>query len=92
MTAVAMDVDILSELDFDPALACELTGHAGRCAGDQPATWRVYGWCKGCGYRWDLVVCDSGLRRKWNERTGCGRCGDTHWWKDCYRAVPLFDG
>lgn len=90
MTATLTDVDLLLHLDFEPALPCQLRAHDTRCAAHDPAAWRVFGWCPGCGRRLDIIICESGRKRKLSAATnGCGLCGHTHWWPTTYTIIPL---
>lgn len=92
MTALDVDLDhaILDALDFEPTRPCELTGHDARCAGDEPAAWRVFGWCPGCWRRMDMVICEPGrVRKATSDMGGCGACGHCHNWSTTYRITPL---
>lgn len=89
MTAVAADVDVLSDLDFQPSLPCELQSHDRLDAGNLPAVWRAFGWCPGCHYRVDFLLCEPGRLRKQSSMSGCTRCGHTHWWADTFTVVPI---
>ena len=93
MTATFTDSDVLTGLDFEPAVACQLLEHGLRCAGDGPAQWRVFGWCPGCSRRMDMVICEAGrVRKTRSDMGGCGACGHTHDWAATYSIVAIGEG
>jgi hypothetical protein len=90
VTATLTDVDLLADLDFEPALPCQLLDHDLKDPGDGPAVWRVFGWCPGCHRRMDMLVCEMGRRRKLAQpQHGCEQCGHCHHWSKVYTIVPL---
>jgi len=89
MTATLVDTDVLTDLDFMPALPCELGAHDIKCPGNLPAAWRVFGNCPGCHRRVDFLVCEPGRRRKVEDWTGCESCGHCHSWRDAYTVIPI---
>lgn len=83
------DVDILSELDFEPVLACEYSQHSTRHVEDDPAAWLVDVRCDECGRTKRFTLCESGRVQAFIQglRCYCGRIGEAaDFWKS---IVPL---
>ena len=59
-TDTALDLTVLTELDWHPPEPCEHTDHDNSHVATDPAAWRVMYICPGCSSARLYLICDSG--------------------------------
>jgi hypothetical protein len=69
------DIDILSNLDFEPVLACEHSGHTKDHIEDDPAAWVVTLRCPSCTLGKRFLLCESGRVDMLDADVWCRHCG-----------------
>ena len=77
----ALDMSVLTELDFEHALPCESVGHH-LSPGDEPASWHVKVKCPDCGDTLEYVMCEPCREWKMNAVISCGECPRVGWYTD----------
>lgn len=80
MTALDVDTDQLTDLDFAPTLPCEHHQHPTHTP-DQPAAWDITLRCPTCHNPSHYLLCEPGRQRMRPPATlGCRHCGHTGGW------------
>lgn len=91
MTALDLDTDLLTDLEWVPTLPCGHRKHTIRHIEDDPARWIVRVHCPGCDHRGEYLLCESGRQRFRPPATiGCIFCGFVGYWDDHIEAcLPI---
>jgi len=91
MTRAEAEALILTDLDFEGAMPCQLEHHDVRCVpGDAPAEWFAIGGCPMCKKEYNMLVCEPGRVRKITApMTGCTSCGATFHWSRAIQMVRM---